>query len=575
MTTTLPKEELNVPAMPTPAPAPAPAPQVIAPIVEAGAGEAKTLAPERVSFPPLAEALQKDNNLAKEGVVPVSESRRSLFRQARTMSSILVAAIGLCIGMSVDKLDTGVLTPLGEKIGNTLAPAYESLMIPSTGLAAFEDRYPQDNCKEAWEALDSLGPANAVNKAMETILENPGRLRDKGLKNIALEALDARQSPEAAETFLLAHKLPAPTDFKSKKGEPVSIPERWRPAYDNLVGQMTPAGVIDEEALQQFHQETELADGVIFQTRKILSTLNIEGSSKEGQEILSNMMGEALETWAENRGSEESRETAVRLLANHLSGIEPRWTKAEPKVQANPETGMGVLGDQGLKPTNIGKPSGDVIVIGENHDLAKAKDYEGLINALDKKGFKALSLEIPTDGSYESQELNKLREKAKSKGWEIQQNDVPVEQWKKMGEKERTLARWGLEAGERGRDGKPFFEALSETGSKHLRTRSDYIAANLLGQKGVLHIGGAAHTTEIQEEMARFSGKRPLGIEIDYNDPTMEAALQQTGRAASLSANSLKIPQGKLAAEIVPALPQPTAKAKPKIDPSLTQGPTI
>lgn len=500
----------------------------------------------REENPSLADILVGDNKLAIEGTKRKEKKRAGLFStklRREHVDGMLLGAISAIMGAT---LLLGVQTAYPPVVNWASEGIKPWISTPTVSAGPFQDEVGVS----AWQSLKNIGPATAVDAAMEAVLTNPRRLGGKDLEAVALSALDARESEEKATEFLKSLDFPQPEGFAKARPTAPRIPERWKSAYGALVAGMTANQEIGPDAIETFHKETEIADGALAQTRRLLAASGIEEKTEKGQELLKTGHQAAIDAYTSSlqEPSKESQELAVALLEYHLAGVSPIWTESAPQTSA----GKMEVPTSKLAPTNEGKETSDIVVIGENHTLANPQTYKELIDALDKKGFKTLSTELSGDALVTGLAINKTMDYARSKGWRIEQNDLPLASCKKMNEKEATLTRWAQHGQEKGRSPAPILEALRITSEGHTKTRSEFIAMNLAGenQGKTLHIGGAAHTTEIQEAMAGLNGKRPLGVEIEYQTVGTSRILETWGRNAGASKNSVKTTENELPRKI-------------------------
>jgi hypothetical protein len=219
-------------------------------------------------------------------------------------------------------------------------------------------------------------------------------------------------------------------------------------------------------------------------------------------------------------------------------------------------------------PKNIGTPTNKIIVVGEKHHDSKNQAlYETLLENLHKKGFRTLSLELPQDLNKKpleqllqeiaktpssiqqdlllethiskhglSKEWIKTYQQAKNLGWRIELTDTPSKEIQgelhkletakeELGKghilTEKTLQK--LKSQKDNLAGLPqqVWETIQKMEKEHIEARSQHIAKKLTTLPGkVLHIGGSAHTSEIQDGYAQLTGKRPLGLQIQYHPPS-------------------------------------------------------
>jgi len=286
------------------------------------------------------------------------------------------------------------------------------------------------------------------------------------------------------------------------------------------------------------------------------------------------------------------------------------------------------------KPSNLGIPTKDILILGEkHHDSKNALLYPELLSALHGKGFRALSLELPenlqrepldslrktlrkTGSSIErdilkdsyikkfglSKEWIDLYCQAKELGWEIRFSDSPsheifedlaiYENAKETLSKGHVLTQKQAQRVQRGKDNlaglpRDVWVQLNELENSHIEKRSRHIALNLTKIEGkVLHVGGALHTSEVQDAFAKTTGKRPLGMQIDYlcekknpEEEKMQKHLKLNQRDAKSSTHCLNIPHVPLLAlkllhKVLPlgvALEQKPIAASQKIPQKISQ----
>lgn len=469
-----------------------------------------------------------------------------------TVNGFLKNAIKWIVGVSVGTILVTVGPEIQQAASKQLQPIWESGQ--TVGLAPFQDVIGQ----APWKALETLGPASAMDLAMDAVLENPNRLKGRDLKDFALEAVDARESKAASEALLTSMGFAKPE--KLRAGIP-TIPLRWKAAHDQLLRELAPDGTLNnaEAAFGAFHRETVVADGALAQTKKLLAATGVSETSPEGKDLLEKTKTEAMAAFSDTNTPLETKELATALLECQMSGVAPKWSNAEPR--GNARLGALPIPETEIKPKNTGKPRTDIIIVGENHSLAKDQDLKAMMESLRKKGFKTLSLEMPLDGKIPdaAHPINKATAYAKSKGWKVEYNDVPAATFNAMNERRDTLEKWAVTAMGKNKNPTPLIDAMVESNEASIKTRSEFIAARLLGsgQGKTLHIGGSAHTTEIQDEMAAMSGGRPLGIQVVYGNEVTRTLLESQKRSAEFSANSHAIKQEDLGRKLTELVPTP------------------
>jgi len=423
--------------------------------------------------------------------------------------------------------------------------------------------------------------------------------------------------------------LLAETPQKSGKSQQVQLPKAWE---DQLKTLHKKCGTTPSRAdLVQFHRETQIASEIQDATNFLQKHRNIPHKSADAEVLRLQTTIEVEGIWKNaHHNIPPEREKEIRLALKTLQENKPLQlvgsqtpnqlvdTHRERLAVArdlqpgyDPFNGKQEI-EESLKsktqtttsPTNEGKPTKNIIIVGEkHHDEKNQALYPALLDNLHKKGFRTLSLEFPENHNKKpletllktlekenstiqkdtllnnhvrshglSKEWIETYAKAKQLGWDIHLTDKPtqdiaqdihsLENTKEKlseGQALTTLDAKKLEEGKTNLAGLPkkTWEEINKTENAQIESRSQHIAENLAKLPGkVLHIGGSLHTSEIQDAYANITGKRPLGLQIDYTpsqnplqklvNPTpedkMEKHLDINKRTARHSKNCFEIP---------------------------------
>jgi hypothetical protein len=412
-------------------------------------------------------------------------------------------------------------------------------------------------------------------------------------------------------------------------GPKISLPNTWAKEIEDLHKKV---GKNPTRAdLVEFHRKTQIAAEVEDAATFLCKHRNINPQSPDGELVHLQTQIDVERIWKESHQNippereKEIRRALETLTQNktlELVGNQGQNQLADThrerlavardlNPQYNPFNGREDI-QESLKsrlqtttnPTNEGKPTKNIVIIGEKHHEEKNRDlYPALLENLHKKGFRTLSLEFPenhnktpletlvktlknTPSSIEQDKLmeNHVRShglskewiatyaKAQQLGWDIQLTDKPIknitEDIHALENKKETLIEGhaltpqdaeNIEKKKTNLAGLPreVWAEVNKTENAQIESRSKYIAENLAKIPGkVVHIGGSLHTSEVQDAYAQITGKRPVGLQIDYTphsnplqkltnpspEDKMEKHLDINKRTARHSKNCFELP---------------------------------
>lgn len=257
--------------------------------------------------------------------------------------------------------------------------------------------------------------------------------------------------------------------------------------------------------------------------------------------------------WVERNPPKESElsKRADQMTQHHGTLFDPTRPYWQEKIQQElKEEGIQTLPP---RPYRDKPPSQNILIIGENHNEKNEniEAYSKLIPELAKKGFKTLSIEYPQDGSKEIwdqiyEETKDIDDDemftqigiitqspwagayclAKRQGMNVEFTDAKTKDKDRLKEA-YTTCQQELPIGKEFNPekitsvygGPKEYLQFQKNVKDFAQSRDTGMAEKIkeLLKKGpIVHIGGSAHNSNLQEELTRLTESRPLSLLIDY-----------------------------------------------------------